>query len=235
LRAATAQDEKAWLDLFSWGRSILVPPKRAGKRRNLTSVIKSRISGFAPEYHPLPTADSSRRFVSSSALLSQIITSKLEDGNIKAAVRILNSDKKPSAPSEQKWSKLKDKHPTASKPLDGLPCRMQFASISVSELDMRRAALSFEAGSAGGPDGLRPQHLRDLLLSSESGPELLSALIAFVNLVVAGGCPTRVAPVFFRGRLLALDKKSGRIRPIAIGFTLRRLVSNVRILSARKG
>jgi len=100
---------------------------------------------------------------------------------------------------------------------------------------MRRAALSFAAGSAGGPDGFRSQHLRDLLLSSQLGHEFLSALIAFVNLVVAGGCPTRVAPIFFGGRLLALDKKSGRIRPIAIGFTLRRLVSCERILSARKG
>jgi len=90
---------------------------------------------------------------------------------------------------------------------------------------VRRAALSFPAGSAGGPDGLRPQHLLDLLLSNESGPELLSALTAFVNLVLAGGCPARVAPIFFGGCLLALDKKDGGVRPIAIGFTLRRLVS----------
>ena len=32
-----------------------------------------------------------------------------------------------------------------------------------------------------------------------------------------------IAPIFFGGRLLALNKKSGGIRPIAIGFTLRRL------------
>ena len=213
MRAATAQCEKAWLDLFSWGRSILVPPRRTGKRHNLSSVIKSRISGFAPEHHPLPTVDRSRRPVSSSALLFQIITSMLEDGNIKAAVRILNSDEKPSTPSEQTWSKLKEKHPAASKPLDGLPCTTQFASISVSELDVCRAALSFPAGSAGGPDGLRPQHLRDLLLSSDSGPELLSTLTAFVNLVLVDGLPARVAPIFFGGRLQALDKKYGGIRP----------------------
>jgi len=72
LRAATTHDEKAWLDLFSWGPAILLPPKRAGKRHNLTCVIKSRISGFAPEYHPLPIADRSRRPVSFSALLSKI-------------------------------------------------------------------------------------------------------------------------------------------------------------------
>jgi len=37
--------------------------------------------------------------------------------------------------------------------------------------------------------------------------------------------PYRSCPVFFGGRLLALSKKSGGIRPIAIGLTLRRLAS----------
>jgi len=46
-----------------------------------------------------------------------------------------------------------------------------------------------------------------------------------VNLVIAGHCPTDVAPVFIGGRLLALNKKTGGIRPIAIGLTLRRLAS----------
>jgi len=81
---------------------------------------------------------------------------------------------------------------------------------------VRRAALSQQVQPVN-PDSLRPQHLRDLLLSSESGPELLSALTAFVNLVLAGGCPARIAPLFFMKRLQALDKKSAGIRPIAIG------------------
>ena len=85
--------------------------------------------------------------------------------------------------------------------------------------------LSFPAGSAGGPDGLRPQHIRDMLLCRESGSEFLTALTAFVNLVLAGDCPADVASVFFGGRLIAPNKKSGGIRPIAVGFTLRRLVS----------
>ena len=64
-----------------------------------------------------------------------------------------------------------------------------------------------------------------MLLSREGGSELLSALTAFVNMVLAGRCPKDVAPVFFGGRLLALNKKSGGIRTIVVGFSLRRLVS----------
>ena len=59
----------------------------------------------------------------------------------------------------------------------------------------------------------------------ETGAEFLSALTDFVNLVLAGRWPSDVAPVFFGGRLLVLNKKTGGICPIAIGFTLRRLAS----------
>ena len=136
------------------------------------------------------------------------------------------SDETPAPPSDESLSKLRDKHPAASMKATDLPIPSQAAGcLLVEESEVRRAVLSFPPGSAGGPDGLRPQHIRDMLLCREAGPEFLSALTAFVNLVLAGGCPVDVAPVFFGGRLIALNKKSGGIRPIAVGFTLRRLVS----------
>jgi len=64
-----------------------------------------------------------------------------------------------------------------------------------------------------------------MVLRKEAGPQLITALTGFINLVLAGRCPTGVAAVFFGGRLLALNKKSGGVRPIAIGFSLRRLAS----------
>jgi len=83
-----------------------------------------------------------------------VITAKLENGNIKAAIRILSSEEGPVTPSENSFSSLKSKHPTASKPCDGLPNPSQFSSLSVTESDVRRAVLSFPSGFAGGPDGL---------------------------------------------------------------------------------
>jgi len=72
----------------------------------------------------------------------------------------------------------------------------------VNEDDVRKVVLSFPAGSAGCPDSLRPQHLRDMVLRKEAGPELITALTGFINLVLAGRCPAGVVPVFFGGRLL---------------------------------
>ena len=76
----------------------------------------------------------------------------------------------------------------------------------MDESEFRQAVLSFPAGSAAGLDGLRPQ-----LMCREAGPEFLSALTAFVNTVLADRWPSDAAPVFFGGRLLALNKKSGGI------------------------
>jgi len=130
----------------------------------------------------------------------------------------------PAVPSHESFSKLREKHPQASSQPGNLPPVSRDNCLSVDESEVRRAVLSFPAGSAGGPDNLRPQHLHDMLLCRESG-DFLTALTAFVNFVLAGGCPSDVTPVFFGGRLLALNKKTGGIRPIVIGFSLRRLAS----------
>ena len=67
--------------------------------------------------------------------------------------------------------------------------------MSVNDSEVRKTILSFPAGSSGGPDGLRPQHIRDMLLCQESGADFLSAVTDFVNIVLAGRCPTEVAPI----------------------------------------
>ena len=55
--------------------------------------------------------------------------------------------------------------------------------------------------------------------------EFLPSLTAFINLLLRGECPKEVQPVLFGGRLVALSKKGGGVRPIAVGYTLRRLAS----------
>jgi len=98
--------------------------------------------------------------------------------------------------------------------------------LPVSESEVKRAVLSFPSGSAGGTDSLRPQHLKDLISCRESGSDFGSALTQFVNIVLEGRCPKQYAQSFLvQGRLIGLNKNDGGIRPIAIGFSLRRLVS----------
>ena len=66
------------------------------------------------------------------------------------------------------------------------------------------------------------QHLTDLLAGSP-GEQLKTNLTDFVNIVLQGELPTQVNE--FEGRLIDFQKKDGGTRPIAVGYTLRRLVA----------
>jgi len=228
LRDVVAQPSSAdnWLAVANWGAFILSVPKRGGKRHNTASVIKKRIDTFRAgnitRDEPVAAEHSNK---TSSTLLAQAVSAKIEDGNLQAAIRILCSEDTPAQPSKETLEMLQEKHPPASEGMADLPDICSDTPLSVSEVEVRRAVLSFPAGSSGGPDGIRPQHLKDLLACRESGADFLSALTGFVNTMLAGRCPTDLTPIFFGGRLLALNKKSGGVRPIAVGMTLRRLAS----------
>jgi len=152
------------------------------------------------------------------------VAAKLEDGNVRAAIRLLMSDDTPAAPLVESLNKLRQKHPQASVRAAELPRPLLSQCLSVDESEVRRAVLSFPAGSAGGPDGLHPQHIRDMLLCRESGAGFLTG---HGSDSVREHDPLRSVSLacFFGGRLLALNKISGGIHSVAIGFTLRHLTS----------
>ncbi|ESN91634.1 hypothetical protein HELRODRAFT_165687 [Helobdella robusta] len=52
-----------------------------------------------------------------------------------------------------------------------------------------KAIRSFGNGSSGSLDGLRPQHLKDLLSGPLPIDDLLNSLTNFINLVLSGACP----------------------------------------------
>ncbi|XP_052759361.1 uncharacterized protein LOC128202586 [Galleria mellonella] len=89
--------------------------------------------------------------------------------------------------------------------------------------------MSFRNGSASGLDGLSPQHLKDLISSTtgDSGRALLESLVSLVNHMLSGGILEDIKEVFYGANLCALMKNNDDIRPIAVGTTLRRLVSKI--------
>ena len=91
------------------------------------------------------------------------------------------------------------------------------------------AIKTFANGSAGRPDGLGPQHLKDLTgpSANEGSQLLLTSLTSFTNLLLNTPTPSSIGPSFLGAYLTALKKKDGGIRPIAVGCTLRRLVAKV--------
>ena len=79
-------------------------------------------------------------------------------------------------------------------------------------------------GSSSGPDDITLQHIRDLLVGS-TDDSLQQTLVDFLNLMLAGSFDQEINSIIFCGRLIALSKKDGGIRPICVGYTLRRLAA----------
>ena len=159
--------------------------------------------------------------------MAAAVTSKLEAGNFRAAIRIICSSDTPAPVNSETVQALQQKHSapaTDRRP----PCdpagNQRFEPLQVSKEDVLRALRSFPLGSSGGPDGLTPQHISDLLAGS-TDDSLQSALVDLVNVLLAGSCSKEINAIVFGGRLIALSKKDGGIRPISVGYTLRRLAA----------
>ena len=153
------------------------------------------------------------------------VRSKLEDGNIRGGVHIICSDEKPAVSNVATLKALRERHPPALADFAAVPDPSAFSAMSVTKREVSSAIRSFPAGSAGGPDGIRPQHILDLITCKEAGQDLVAAITQLVNLLLEGHCPPSAASILFGGRLFALEKKSGGVRPIAIGYTWRRLAA----------
>jgi hypothetical protein len=212
---------------MNFGYAVLRKPRRTGRRHNLTSVIKKRVADYeegSPDMDS-PTEAVRGRTRDAEAQLSAAVTAKIEDGNIKAAIRMLCSEEKPAVDIEAAFLKLQERHPPAPADRHPFPDPGSTTPIQATEDEVLRAIRTFPAGSAGGPDGIRPQHVLDMVGCRETGAILLTSLTAFVNTLLEGNCPQTVAPILFGGNLIAIEKKNGGIRPIAIGYTWRRIAA----------
>ena len=84
--------------------------------------------------------------------------------------------------------------------------------MNISGEEVARAIKSFLNGSIGGPDGLRPQHLKDMTGSGsgEGGHQLLKVLPMSINIILRGDTPDFIIPFFFDASL----EVEGAIRPL---------------------
>lgn len=226
-------DKSAWKELLHFGPIILAKPKRGGVNRNLSNVINKRIAAWdggvseADLVGLQQTVNRAPKTTSKCSRLAAAVTSKLEAGNFKAAIRIVCSDDVPAPDTQATLKALEAKHPGPA-PNRRTPCdprgNSRFQPVQVSNADVLRALRSFPAGSSGGPDGLTPQHILDLLIGA-TDHSFESVLVDWVNLMLAGSFGEEVNAIIFGGRLIALAKKDGGIRPITVGYTLRRLAA----------
>ena len=162
--------------------------------------------------------------------LASKVTVKIEEGNLRGAIRLMCSKDVIADNSDETFAALQAKHPqpysdSVIPPLNNLSESVVDLLVPVQRIAF--AIRSFPCGSAGGPDGLTPQHLKDMTgaPAGEEGSTLLSALATFVHFVLRGDVLEEVRPLFFGANLIPFRKPGGGVRPIAVGCTLRRLVA----------
>ena len=233
---AHPEEPKAWKNLLEFGGCLSLP-QRGGAQRNFTSAVIKQIdkceAGLPSRTTPSQDTDqtepargarrSARRQLCPEEAAAARASAKLDAGDVRGAVRHLCSDETIAPHDATTLLQLQAKHPP--RPPDRRPVPSVTATpMSVSPDDIRQAIKGFTPGSAGGPDGLKPQHLTDMTAKGVSGC-LVEALAEFSNVVLAGGVPEWARAHFFGGTLHAFNKREGGIRPIAVGLTLRRLVS----------
>ena len=91
------------------------------------------------------------------------------------------------------------------------------------------ALKSFCPSSAGVIDGLRPEHLKDLIApqTAQAGQRLLKALANLCSKLLRGQIPHHASDHLFAAKLTALRKKDGGIRPIAVGNVFRPFATKI--------
>ncbi len=162
-------------------------------------------------------------------------SAKLEEGDVKGAIRLLSSRDTLAPVTQATLTSLRALHPPT--PLDRRAApTTTTAPLLATPQAVLAAVTSFPHGSAGGPDGLRPQHIKDLLdgvgvgnggtVSGEGGTSgsdprptvnpLLEAITDLVNLLLSGEVPRFVRATLFGGSITAIAKKGGGVRPIAV-------------------
>ena len=151
---ANTEDVNAWLRLLNFGNVMLLAPPRSGKKHNITALLKSRLSidDFTDAVH----LSSKRHIKSDLAALAASVTSKIEDGNVKAALRILVSEDKPAVDNDATFNALIARHPQANPNRRPSSPPEDYTPLQITEADIITIGRSFPAGSAGGPDGIRP-------------------------------------------------------------------------------
>ena len=154
----------------------------------------------------------------------KLISAKLDEGNVRAGIRLAASDDTVAPFDNNNYEKLQSKHPPRAA---NHAQQVVEDSLIVFEPTVANAINTFPSGSSGGPSLLVPQLYKNLIAKSNGpiGNEFLQKLTSVLNIVLEGKVPVGFRPSFFGAKLIGLRKKDGGIRPIAVGNTLRRICS----------
>ncbi len=166
---STTNDVESWERLFRFPSRCFRASRRGGHRRSLASELNQQLRDEADPTSRPPGRSMKSRRDPLNTLATQVAT-KLEGDYKGAAIRPACSEVSIAYPHEEEtMAALKAKHPPPHPDTQISPPLDDPKLSTISDHDVAKAIHSFPNGSAGGPDGLRPQHLKDLVSASAEG------------------------------------------------------------------
>ena len=159
-----------------------------------------------------------------------------QEGALAKAIRALGASGT-HKPTPEIQRAIEAKHPQMTLPSDGahtipkpnetlapIPRHQPF-----SPEELLRAIKRFPRGSSGGVSGLTPTHLLELCQSTAADRSggILNAMNQGLDILAQGRGPTALAQWIAGAPLTAQRKEDAGVRPIAVGETVRRLISSM--------
>ena len=228
------------LNYFASPSTLSQSPPKSPTGASLTSKIRNATRKYLEETDtydlltdlvPTPSPHNEQTEVRKKgrkADFNRIVSKKLDDLDIRGALRILSSENGLADFNDESFVLLQGKHPAAPQDID-IPDAPEPTYASHSEAEVIQALASFPPGTSGAIDGIRPAHLRDLVgpKVGEAGAMFRRALTRLVNVIIRGETPIFISNALFGASLCALKKGTSDVRPIAVGLTYRRLAVKV--------
>jgi hypothetical protein len=206
---ANPDEPTLWSDLLRLTHACLAVPGRRGGKRHLSSLTSQVNNAFdaypsAMRQSKLTKQSNGRRSIASVDKRAARISEKLEESDVRGAIRLVVSEDILAPHDEKILAVLRLKYPSRrSVSIDAsstpeLQKNSAPPPLVLLVYDVTDAIKSFPAGSAGECDGLRAQHLKDMTspLTSDTGKTLVSHLREFASLCLAGKVPSSIQPVF---------------------------------------
>ena len=232
-------------------KCLLGPLKRGGRRngRMLGSTLRRRFQQWHACQYPELWAEATRatpaagkQFPPKGAPseeeedegelhpdLTRRVIEAASEGALSKACAMLLDEQKLAELTPSTLDELRKLHP------DGVPPEVAqsfvdpFQEGELSAKHVWKGLKRFKRLSAPGPSGLRVAHLCEALDTAvrQDRVDLLKHLAAWVTVCARGQLPVWSAPHICAARLVPFSKKTGGIRPVAVGEVLRRLCGKI--------
>ena len=247
-QATTTNDATTWLRLLLLPAAVLRNDSTLqGMGGSLATKVKRRLAAFTDASSIHDVLQMARKSVMTVKpnkpnkpkrdRTAALVAEKISDGDVKGAIRLACSDDSIAPYDAETLAVLLQKHPRrdANGSGDwGVPDRQ---ALEFSADDIITAIRKFNPSSSSGLSMWRPQHLMDLVRGDVANTDvrnLVQRLKQLVGLMVNSRVPELIRPVVYGANLIALRKKDGGIRPIAVGETFRRLAAKCALAQVRE-